>query len=401
MLFERRFEEQTKGLVCGPSVLETNAAAFVPVLPAKRELFILGEPKLLQFGDRGLHYKVSIRAIEGGEEIWVRPFATKDEALFAYVNLIGIDLDRVGQREIHLPSVWQSGELEYAFATVVTFNSSVNNSGLDWNNGGSACPGGVNAVDYVLVGGGGASSANAGTGLDGSPGAGAGGYLSGSGTAVTAGTNYPVVIGAGGTGGTTSGAVGSDGADSTWNSLTALKGAHSPVSSGANPGVGGNGTYGSGSGSHNSSTSGAGTTGQGSAGGTTTDGDSTAGGGGSSSAGASSPGANNGAAGGNGTASSITGSSVTRATGGGGGAYDGGTGGTGGSSNANNNSGRNARTNAVNATANTGSGAGGCGGGNPGSGFWKGGNGGSGVLILSFTATIVVFRQIRRFVRIQ
>lgn len=162
--------------------------------------------------------------------------------------------------------------------------------------------------DYLVVAGGGSAGIST-SGTD-TGGGGAGGLrtslgsVSGGGGAlepkilVTAGSSYPVTVGAGG--------VSSNGGNSTFSTITSLGGGIGAGNSAS--AVGGSG---GGAGSANGTGS-AGTTGQGYAGGNyVTD----AGGGG----GAGGPGVNNGGAGGIGLLSTITGSSVYYAGGGGGG----------------------------------------------------------------------------------
>jgi hypothetical protein len=128
------------------------------------------------------------------------------------------------------------------------------------------------ACDYLVVAGG----AGGGTG-NGGGGGGAGGYVYGSST--LSATGYTATIGAGGGGA-------GDGTNTTFNSLTALKGGKGGNSVGG--GTGGSGTYGSGGGSgrdSGSATGGAGTSGQGFAGGGPAIGSNTNGGGGGGGAG--------------------------------------------------------------------------------------------------------------------
>ncbi len=377
MLFEHRFETKTSGLVCGQALLTTDRPSYVPI---RRGLIL--EPLPILWKPVVVSYKIEIRAREGGEVLWVRPFATEIEAAIVYARLIGLDLERL-PLDYRLPGIWQDGELEYHFATVATFNSSVNNSGVDWGSGGSKCPTGVSATDYLVISGGGGAAASGGGGYTGTPGAGAGGYLPGTSLAVTAGTNYPVVVGAKGVGGTSALAAGTAGTASTFISITTgVGGAYSNTSDGGahNNGV----TGGSGSGARAGGTVGAGTASQGNDGGAGHAGgtDPSCGGGGGSGAVGGAASANVSGNGGAGTASSISGSSVTRAGGGGGGAYAGQTAGSAGSGGAGS-GGASANAGAA-ATANTGSGGGGAGGANLGT-YYNGGNGADGIVILSFT----------------
>ena len=59
------------------------------------------------------------------------------------------------------------------------------------------CPTGVTQVDYLIVAGGGGGSAAGNSGVTGS-GGGAGGFRTGTGLSVTAGTNYTITVGGGG-----------------------------------------------------------------------------------------------------------------------------------------------------------------------------------------------------------
>jgi len=184
------------------------------------------------------------------------------------------------------------------------------------------------AVEYLVVGGGGGGGTNA------AGGGGAGGFRTGTGLLVTAGTDHTVSVGAGGNGGAAGGSNnGSVGGNSAFGTITSAGGGYGGTYANAG-GVGGSG---GGGGSNNSpgtgGTGGAGNTpttspSQGSNGGNGntatppgTANNGAGGGGGASAAGASSTALTNasGGAGGAGTASSISGSSVTYAGGGGGG----------------------------------------------------------------------------------
>lgn len=226
---------------------------------------------------------------------------------------------------------------------------------------------GYGTVASLLVGGGGAGGAGTGSASLGAGGAGGVLYTTpGSGIGVG---SYGVVVGAGAT--PSPGNI-VNGANSTFNSLTATGGgggANSGTSTA--PGNGGSGGGGAGTASPQT-TGGTGTAGQGNAGG---NGVTLAGGGGG---GANAVGANaSGTTGGNGgagIANSITGSSVTYGGGGGGGGtVTAGTGGTGGGGNG-------ATSGSGGAgTANTGGGGGGSS-----SSANAGGSGGSGVVIVTY-----------------
>jgi len=244
----------------------------------------------------------------------------------------------------------------------------------------------VTASYLQVAGGGGGGSGDFGS--VGGAGGGAGGYLTGT-TSLNLAQSYTVLVGAGGAGGVYSGAgvSGVQGSNSQFGVLTASVGGGfgaygTAGATGGNGGSGGGGTFGNGGGTA--------TSGQGSNGGTgssSLDCRGSGGGGGASAVGAngSSAGGGNG---GNGTASSITGTSVTYAGGGGGGAlYRGGgftvptvaTGGTGGGGSSGDGTGGNGNP----GTANTGGGGGGPVSVNAGT-FLNGGNGGSGVVIISY-----------------
>lgn len=219
-------------------------------------------------------------------------------------------------------------------------------------------------ADYLVIAGGGGGS---------SGGGGAGGMLTGT-TELISGLAYTVTVGAGGAGTGAGGTRGANGANSVFNSITAIGGggggANTGQQDGASGGSGGGGGYISPS---TNGVGGASTSGQGNAGGTssipTTYG---SGGGGAGEAGNT----DGSGQGGDGLASSITGSSVTYA-GGGGGIGDLSTspvlGGTGGGGNGNIDGAYNGGA----GDANTGGGGGG-----------RGGNGGSGVVILRILTSL-------------
>ena len=228
------------------------------------------------------------------------------------------------------------------------------------------------SCDYLVVAGGGAGASEYGGG------GGGGGFLTGTGLSVTTAT--AITVGAGGAGALS--AVGTNGSNSIFSSITSTGGGAgggglSAIAPGFDGGSGGGG------GIPSSGTSAAGSAtpaGQGSAGGT---GYRLAGGGGggASAAGqaAGTRGTNLGGTGGNGTANSYSGSSVTYAGGGGGVSWSGGsvaTGGTGGGGNG----GVEGGTAKTSGTANTGGGGGGDG------SVRTGGNGGSGIVVIRYLA---------------
>ena len=89
-------------------------------------------------------------------------------------------------------------------------------------------PPGATEVEYLVIAGGGAGGSRIGGG------GGAGGFLTGTGHPVTAGTPYTITVGAGGAGAT--GTKGSNGADSVFDTFTSIGG-----------GAGGGSTAGTGS----------------------------------------------------------------------------------------------------------------------------------------------------------
>ena len=271
-------------------------------------------------------------------------------------------------------------------------------------------PGANNEVSYVVVG------AGAGGGWDRGAGGGAGGYrenksgvdsytaspLDGGTPITVTATAFPITVGSGGAGGTSSGPYkGVTGGVSTFSTVTSAGGGGGGAANPPSPPQGPGNPGGSGGGASSYAPSGTTTGGtgnqppvspaQGTDGGPSV-GPSYApggGGGGATAAGTSAtPGVGNGVAGGAGATSSITGSPAARAGGGGGGASyccgstcrTGGAGGTGGGATGGNSPGGGA---GGAGTANTGGGGGG--GGNPSpSGPSVGGNGGSGVVIIRY-----------------
>jgi hypothetical protein len=246
-------------------------------------------------------------------------------------------------------------------------------------------------ASYLIVaggGGGGGTESN----YNGAGGGGAGGLLSGSGTTIDTNSIYAVTVGAGGAGGTIS-TIGVNGSNSSFSmvSTAAVGGGGGGTSAttvgnktGANGGSGGGGA-GDFPGPFSGGT---GTSGQGNAGGAGFHGGSYGGGGGGGASAvgqsASAAAGNGGGNGGAGTASSISGSSVTYAGGGAGGMYatagtgNPGTGGAGGGGNGGTRGGGNGFA----GTANLGGGGGGA---TTTSGSNQvGGNGGAGVVIISY-----------------
>jgi uncharacterized delta-60 repeat protein len=246
-------------------------------------------------------------------------------------------------------------------------------------------------AEYLVIGGGGSGGTgggSAGQNTWGAGGGGAGGFLSG--TMALTPKSYNVTVGAGGqapayNAGSTS--TGKDGLSSFFDSVTALGGGGGAGGDNANGGDGRSGASGGGGGSKYANPGGSGTSPQGYAGGSARYGDTsnagsrTAGGGGGGAGGAGNnagPWNSVAGAGGVGRASEITGTSVTYGGGGGGGARDtnggqqSGAGGTGGGG---------AGSTQSNATSGT-NGLGGGGGGSGADG--KGGDGGSGLVIVRY-----------------
>ena len=274
--------------------------------------------------------------------------------------------------------------------------------GSDWASGIAAIQ-----VQYVIVGGGGSGAGLWGAANMASSGAGAGGYVSsvigentGGGLSshqilyLAPSTNYPVSVGAGGSGNSSQNQhSGYEGNASYFNNIVAngggaaqsyvqnhAKGRSIKGGSGA-----GRGTYINHAGI--STEGGDGLTGQGYDGGSVQQvyngaANATGGGGGAGAAGANGS-SNTGGDGGAGVATSISGSSVTYAGGGGGSGYSGnGSGGAGGGADGV------GSANGNNGTANTGGGAGGMYNTNTSNKY--GGNGGSGIVILRYPNTYTI-----------
>jgi hypothetical protein len=222
------------------------------------------------------------------------------------------------------------------------------------------------SASYLVVAGGGSGGYSGGGG-------GAGGYLTGT-ASLNPTLSYTVTVGGGGA--SVTNLSGIQGNSSTFNSVTASGG-----------GAGGyyntaGGAGGSGGGGGANATFGAGTSGQGNnggAGGANSAVFSAGGGGGASAVGGTGNSGGASGSGGNGTASSITGSSVTYA-GGGGGSNANGSGGTAGSGGTGGGGAGSVTGNGVAGTANLGGGGGGCYAGGGG----VSGQGGSGVVIISY-----------------
>ena len=235
------------------------------------------------------------------------------------------------------------------------------------------------AVEYLVVAGGGSGGGGAAYSAGGG---GAGGVLYGIDT-VPNNQTLLVTVGAGGT--ASGGQVnGTSGGDSVFGQITATGGGFGSYGSGSPlPGSGGSG---GGSGSNNTTTTnapGQGIAGQGFAGGSgfPTTSVCAAGGGGAGTPASSVIRQNSGTNGGQGVGSIITGTLTTYAGGGGGGGHNGDTGGQGGTGGGGNGS-TGTSTNAQAGSANRGAGGGGAA--NQSGATRIGGNGGSGVVVISY-----------------
>ena len=321
-----------------------------------------------------------------GASLWTNSAAVTSVTISAQISnlvagssasLYGIRRGSDGRTEVASGGViTQSGGY-----TIHTFNSSgtfVANRNLN--------------VEYLVVGGGGGGGGKSiSTNSYAGAGGGAGGYRTSVGTsgrnsspesflALTAATNYAVIIGAGGSGGAPG--RGANGSNSVFAEITSIGGGGGGQGS-LTPNVDTGGSGGSGGSGTNNAAGGSGTANQG------FDGIASSNQTGSSAGGAGAGGAPLqvtspvGGAGGSGIASTITGTSVSRAGGGGGGGYNSGNaggagvagGGAGGSSPA---------TNGTAGTANTGGGGGGGGSSENAGTTSSGGAGGSGVVIIRY-----------------
>lgn len=230
----------------------------------------------------------------------------------------------------------------------------------------TSAPSGATVEALVVAGGGGGGNYAGGGG-------GAGGLLYSAAKSISV-TAYSITVGSGGAVSPNVSTTGTSGNNSVFDSLTAIGGGGggSQLLSAQNGGSGGGG------GAFGVASPGSGTSGQGFAGGTSAATQGGSGGGGASAIGQNGQASNNGGNGANGLAYSISGTSIYYSGGGGGGANgttpgNGGLGGGGAGSLGNN-------TNSVSGTANTGGGGG---------GLWfttssPTGNGGSGIVIISY-----------------
>jgi YD repeat-containing protein len=245
--------------------------------------------------------------------------------------------------------------------------------------GGTFNPCIARSVEVLVVGGGGGGGGN--TVWGGSRGGGGAGGLIYQASHLVSATSYPIVVGAGGAGGPAGqNTEGSSGSNSSFDNLVAIGGGHAK----ADGGSGGGASYYWGDGTTQFTTNGV--SGQGHRGGASSAYEVPAygsgGGGGAGEDGQPAHQNADGGRGGNGLAFSISGQSATYAGGGGGGCdycpVAGGAGGSGGGGAGGNNSA------GVNGAPNTGSGGGGSGGYNN---NWKGGDGGSGIVIIRYLTT--------------
>jgi hypothetical protein len=380
-------ENKTRGLVYGPPLLSTPWQASAAFVRDGRSITISDCLVPVSWAPVVNTYKLTIRDRHSGEVIWMRPFADRDAAFYAWARLLGVDLDHYAPgTPVRLPCWWIEGDLEFWWATVTTFNATNTDNTNDWAAGGNLVPSGVSSVDYLVIAGGGGGGSTAATYAS-AGGGGAGGYRADTGLAVTPGASVTVTVGAGGNAGTagSTGDVGDNGSNSVFSSITSTGGGGGAGAGSSNPTTPGNGGSGGGGTPYNINVHGTGTGGQGNNGGDaqSLSGNYGAGGGGGASAVGGNGNSSTAGAGGAGTSSSISGSAVTRGGGGGGGIVTG-SGGAGGSGGGGAGGGGVSAVNAVNGTANTGGGGGGNG--TNGSVAVTAGNGGSGVIILSWTA---------------
>lgn len=359
-----KIDSLTRGFVCGPSVVTTNSPATAVVKHEgliRRDAIIADLRNLVDFVPYRKTHKISIFARDGGELLWVRPFANKQMALLAWARVVGINIDDLSVgRTYELPSTFTEGELEYQFATVETFNTTP--GGSAWT-----VPDAVNEVDALLAAGAGSGATGFNGGYHGGGGA-AGGLILLSAHATTPAASLTLTVGPGGTGPSASATDGADGTDTVFDTETAVGGGGGGHgNNAATSGSGRNGGSGGGAGGSNGGTAGTGglgTVGQGNDGGDGSNNNSgNAGGGGGSSSAGTGPSAKGTTNRGAGTSSSITGSAVTYAQGGNIGTANGAA--------------------PVDGTANRGDGGGGVDGGGSAT---RAGHGGYGVAIFSYTA---------------
>jgi MSHA biogenesis protein MshQ len=270
----------------------------------------------------------------------------------------------------------------FAFATLLAAgtahaqctNCTISNVGGDTVltftvNGTFTPPATTTSVRYLVVGGGaGGGGVPAAGNIGGAGGGGAGGYLAGTGFAVTPLTVYNITVGAGGASGVGGTSQGGNGGNSVFSTLTAIGGGGGASAAVSNAGEdGGSG----GGGRITGNPGGNGVGGQGNDGG---DGNNAAGGGGGAGGNGANGGGAAGGAGGVGTANNITGANVTYAEGGDGGDYG-------------------TRAAGAAGAANSGDGGEGAAGAN-GGGAFNGGAGGSGIVIVRYTPPLTYYSRV-------
>ena len=236
----------------------------------------------------------------------------------------------------------------------------------------------LTSVDYLVVAGGGAGGG--GSNVDAGGGGGAGGFRTGTGLPVSNASPYAVTVGSGGATSAVLDTIAGPGGDSTFSTITSTGGGGGGIREPGAPGGsgGGGGRWGE--------TGAAGTAGQGNAGGNGAPDDGTAnrgagGGGGAGSAGDNAPSPNTGGNGGDGLLSSISGTPTYYAGGGGGGSSESSseaTGGSGGGGNGGNPS------DGIGHKGTSSTGGGGGGSYSPPGNVRVGGDGGSGIVIISY-----------------
>jgi hypothetical protein len=393
-------ETRTRGLIHGPATLATGPAAtgrlWTPRSQLQRDLakqeFFVGALTSPAWAPTHLHWKVVVAAREGGEILWQRPFADYEEAQLCYLRACGFRFDRWNGEGFTFPCEYVDGELYIKLATTATFNAT-NSTNADWPTG-NKVPSGVTTVDYLCIAGGASGGSNVGGG------GGAGGYKSATGFAVTPGTQVTITVGAGGNAQAVSNTSGNNGNNSVFDSVTSTGGggggAINSAAGAGDPKSGGSGGGASQGGTGPTTGGAASPAGQGNAGGNGTATSQPGGGGGASAAGGTGNGSHTGNGGAGQSSAAIDG--TTRGGGGGGGGYSlgststagsGGSGGGGAGGAGDTNAGLTA------GTANTGGGGGGS------TVSASSAAGGSGVIILVFTARLspVPFRRTTRFFR--
>ena len=349
--------------------LTNSAATFTPPIVANAGLTIGNGSPGLTFGDATV--QTTAYTGLGGNGVLKESRAQISTATTSTIVLVtDSGSDSAAGIADNMPAYYDSSSTQWLYV---------------YNNAPVSSPSGFNGViNYLLVaGGGGGGSGN--TGGSGGGGGGAGGLIADNVTGQILGTvNWTVTVGAGGGGSTGLGIAGGQGSDSTIAeiSVTALGGGgggstnNSPGQDATSGGSGGGAANWGGVGNYGSGTAGQGHDG-GSNGSSSAPAYGTGGGGGAGTAG------NNGSdtaggAGGDGVQSSITGTATYYAGGGGGSAYIGtrGAGGLGGGGAGNNGN--------DSATAGTNGLGGGGGGATPQNGHHDGGDGGSGIAIISY-----------------